>query len=374
VPSRRLPGHCCCRQPGWSSAPAPGWPWGPAGIKALNGTPAEVIRQIWSKWLTHGLMDEFSRIDAIKGQTSSGRVMSAVAPRRLLIDEALQACPVGQWLALAEFSRFMRACDLEFEVARDPWKLYISERQYGSLGYAGSHDWHILQQRYLMVFLFEYAATLGLIDVAYYDPADRERVPADYSSLWGTDELRFLSRYDGLSHLRINALGAYVLGLRADYQADDTVSALQLRVTPGLALGLTDGRLDARAQSLLNTWAVGSPDGIWQLDTARALAALEKGHDIADLQQFLQDHSSSALPESVQTFINQCQSDARAVKTAGAALLLQCCDAATAQRIAEGADTQRLCWRVEPRTLVIRVADADKFRSALYSMGLGLSQ
>jgi hypothetical protein len=31
----------------------------------------------------------------------------------------------------------------------------------------GSGGWNILQERYLLALLFEYAATLGLIDIAY---------------------------------------------------------------------------------------------------------------------------------------------------------------------------------------------------------------
>ena len=60
--------------------------------------------------------------------------------------------------------------ELDFEVTHDPWKLYIGERQYGSLGYGGSHGWSILQGRYISALLFEYAATLGLLDVAYVCP------------------------------------------------------------------------------------------------------------------------------------------------------------------------------------------------------------
>jgi hypothetical protein len=33
-----------------------------------------------------------------------------------------------------DFTRFMRAAGFDFEVARNPWSLYISNQQYGSLG------------------------------------------------------------------------------------------------------------------------------------------------------------------------------------------------------------------------------------------------
>jgi hypothetical protein len=40
----------------------------PKGRIALRKPPAEVIRQLWQRWLTHAVIDEFSRIEEIKGQ------------------------------------------------------------------------------------------------------------------------------------------------------------------------------------------------------------------------------------------------------------------------------------------------------------------
>ena len=54
----------------------------PAGVKALSAPPAEVLRGLWRKWMKTTMLDEFSRIEAIKGQNSKGRVMTAVVPRR----------------------------------------------------------------------------------------------------------------------------------------------------------------------------------------------------------------------------------------------------------------------------------------------------
>lgn len=142
----------------------------PAGRKALGAAPAEVLRTAWQKWLKGGLLDEFSRVDQIKGQKSKGSVMTAVAPRRVAIALALQQCPVGAWVAVDELARYMQAAGLDFEVAHDAWKLYLFELKYGSLGYDGSNGWPILQLRYLLCFLFEYAAVLGMVDVAFVGP------------------------------------------------------------------------------------------------------------------------------------------------------------------------------------------------------------
>ena len=344
----------------------------PAGFKALNAAPAEVIRTLWRKWMKTNLLDEFSRIDVIKGQNSAGRVMSALAPRREVIEEALQACPLGEWIDVREFSRFMQASDLRFIVAHDPWKLFIGERQYGSLGYDGCNGWNILQHRYILALLFEYAATLGMVDVAYFDPTDPEGGEDDFRSLWGAEELTFLSRYDGLSHFRLNRLGAFVLGLADHYQAATALSTVGLYIAPSLSIGVVNGALDAQAQLTLGTWAQSLPDGLWQLDHAKALDAIEKGHDIGELQQFLANHVSTALPDAVSAFIARCDQDAKAVKTSGTAVLLTCRDAATAQRIASHKATHRLCLATDPQTLMVRTEQLNKFREALRQIGFGM--
>jgi hypothetical protein len=42
------------------------------------------------------------------------------------------------------------------------WRLSIADPEYGSLGYAGFADCPVLEGRYTLAVLFEYAATLGL--------------------------------------------------------------------------------------------------------------------------------------------------------------------------------------------------------------------
>ncbi|HEU5471893.1 MAG TPA: hypothetical protein VFV67_14675 [Actinophytocola sp.] len=58
--------------------------------------------------------------------------------------------------------------------------------QYGSLGYDGYHRWDILEGRYTLAVLFEYAVTLGLIDLDYVHPhGERD----DFRDQWGGDDL-----------------------------------------------------------------------------------------------------------------------------------------------------------------------------------------
>ena len=48
------------------------------GRVALGKPAAEAVRQLWQRWLTHAVIDEFSRIEQIKGQRAC--VTAAAAP------------------------------------------------------------------------------------------------------------------------------------------------------------------------------------------------------------------------------------------------------------------------------------------------------
>ncbi len=343
---------------------------GPAGIKALRTAPADVLHGLWRKWQKSTLLDEFSRIDAIKGQTADGKVMTAVAPRRAVIEKALQECPVGRWVAFDAFSRFMRASNLLFSVAQDAWKLYIGERHYGNLGYDGSSGWNILQDRYMAALLFEYAATLGIVDVAYRNPVGASQ---NYQDLWGADDLDFLSRYDGLRFFRLTQLGAYILGLDPTYRPLAIQSNVALLVMPSLLVNVVRGALVTEEVLLLETWAVPVQDGSWRLDRQKALAAIEQGHDIAQLRSFLESRDDMPLPEPVDAFIKQCERNGKALQTVGNALLLECRDQETAELITAHKETGALCLRAGPKMLVVRSEHLEKFRERVRLLGFGLA-
>jgi hypothetical protein len=62
------------------------------GRAALENPPAETIRHLWRRWLTHAVIDEFSRIEQIKGQRARN-VLTAAKPRRQTVAVALADCP-----------------------------------------------------------------------------------------------------------------------------------------------------------------------------------------------------------------------------------------------------------------------------------------
>lgn len=173
------------------------------------------------------------------------------------------------------------------------WKLYLEDPQYGSLGYAGFHRWEILEGRYTLAVLFEYAGTLGLVDLEYVQPAGERD---DFRDNWGVDDLDALSCYDGLQAVRLNALGCFALGLADTYQPPAaTGQARVLKVLPNLDVVVT-GSLDPGDELLLSAYAEQTADRVWAVSAASLLAAVDSGRDLTEFTAFLVRRAENELP------------------------------------------------------------------------------
>jgi hypothetical protein len=69
------------------------------GQTALTKPAHEVLAGLWRRWLSSTLLDEFSRIEAVKGQRAAN-VLSAVKPRRAQVGAALAGLALGEWTAV----------------------------------------------------------------------------------------------------------------------------------------------------------------------------------------------------------------------------------------------------------------------------------
>ncbi|MBW4634601.1 MAG: helicase-associated domain-containing protein [Iphinoe sp. HA4291-MV1] len=341
-----------------------------AGQKALTVPPSQTIRHIWKKWVKTKLIDEFRRIDNIKGQTGKGKQgFTAVDGRREVIAQALAECPVGCWIVSDEFFRYMIAQGYDFQVTRNPWNLYICDSHYGSLANLGSDDWGILQGRYILCLLFEYVATLGMINIAYIHPTG---VRPDYTDLWGTDDLPFLSRYDGLGCLQLTPLGAYCLGITENYTPPPLEVRSVFRVLPNLEIAAIGEPLTAADTLVLDTYTEKISDAVWRLERAKLLNAIEENHNIAQLREFLQARSGNELPETVNQFLADVEERGQSLQDRGQARLIECADTALAVLIANDSRTKKLCFLAGEKHLVVPVESENKFRNAVKKLGYSI--
>lgn len=309
-------------------------------------------------------LDEFNRIDVIKGQGASGS-LTAVGPRRQAVVAGLKTCPVGQWIAVDSLFRLLRS-EHPFVVTRDSWKLYIADSHYGSLGYEGDHAWENTQGRFVLAFLFEYAATLGLLDVAYITP---ENARNDFRDRWGTDDFSCLSRYDGLLYFRINPLGAWCLRLADTYAPPATLEPKIFKVLPNLDVVSTGPKPSAGDVFFLERFADRQSDSVWRLSREKILSAVEQGLRLADLQSFLTSRSLNDLPKTAVVFLDDLEDKSRQLEDLGDYRLIACKDAVLAQILGGDRRLSHLCLPAGDRHLAFKASDEDRVRRALKELG-----
>jgi hypothetical protein len=337
------------------------------GRTALTKPPANTIKHLWKRWLTGGLIDEFSRIEEIKGQRSAG-ALTAAKPRRQAVGAALADCVPGVWVQIDDL--FADISKTGFRVARNDraiWKLYLVDAEYGSLGYSGFHDWPIVEGRYTLAVLFEYAGTLGLFDLAYGSPDGARN---DYSGNWGADDLDCLSRYDGLYEVRLNDLGAYVFGKADRYvtpEGDETRERV-LKILPNLDVVAT-GTLRPADRLLLSAYAEQTSDRVWTLSRSSLLAAIDSGRPLDQFTAFLEARSSVDLPDPVSVLLTDVWDRTRQIKDCGIVRVIECRDRSLVPLITRDRKLSALCSPLGDRHIAVPIDLESEFRRALRALG-----
>jgi hypothetical protein len=343
----------------------------PRGKKARSQSLEVVVAHLFGRWQAKGSPDEMRRIDLIKGQTSKGARLSAVAERRAVIAAALKdCCPVGSWVSVDELFRHMQFRGHHFEVTHNPWKLYLTDANYGSLGYEGYASFNILQARYTLAYLFEYLATLGMIDVAYTLPYGAR---PDYTGNWGTDEFEFLSRYDGLQYIRLNALGAFCLGLSPSYQP--VLEQKRPLFAAGTDLDLVLLREpEAAERLLLNQIAKPLASDRWGLEPDALLRLSADAGERRRIRDFLEAAADDRLPGDIEQLLDTVGERATALADAGPARLIRCKDPAIAAMLASDPATGGHCMRSGDRLLCVPEPKLAAFRKGLAKLGFVLPE
>lgn len=340
----------------------------PAGVKARKTNLAAGIKTIWNKWEKSTLIDEFSRVTAIKGQKSSGgRTMTSPAKRRPMINMLLKELTPGKWIAIDELARLLQSRSAyAFSMTNYEWKLYFADQQYGHIDY--NDTWSLLQLRYLLLYLFEYCATLGLLDVAYIDP--RFARP-EFHACWGADELEFLSHCDGLKHIRINDLGAYVLGHEDafavardttaiyDFEGQDIVFVGDAEISPGQTLFLD--KIGKRLEV-----------DRWRLSAATLMQTVSGGASLVDIQTTLAAASSAPLSQELEELFREVEQRSTAFVEVGRTILIECSPEMRNQ-VLKGKTISRLCMPAGDRYLVIFPGKEKLFVSAVEALGYSIA-
>jgi hypothetical protein len=352
------------QQCGWAKARGGRLHLMEAGRKLLDSGDAREFAGGVKQFLVDDEFDELQRINHIRGQFGGGRrYLTSPGQRRVAICKSIAQWPVSAWIDFSEVARFTEAAAHSFQVTEADYTLYFEELQYGTLSGQGAQ----INRQYLRAFLFESLATLGLIDVAYVYP---HHLWPELRDSWGIDELSFCSRYDGLLYVRLNALGAYCLGITDRYTPAVSSSGGAFRVLSNREVALLDNRhFSAADRHFLELFAVPKNEHVWALDTTRILSQLESGGSLEELRRFLEVNSTGPIPGTVQAMLTDLASKSAAVAGVEDALLIEFRDEITAALITHDAQAGKYCYAAGDRRVAVPKKNRRAFRSALLKLG-----
>ncbi len=226
-----------------------------------------------------------------------------------------------------------------------------------------------MQGRFVLAFLFEYAATLGVVDVGYIAP---QYARNDFRGRWGTDDLKCLSRYDGLMFVRINDLGAWCLGQTDNYGPAGIEAGSALKVLANRDVVASEGRLDPGDVLLLMRFGERTSDAVWRLDAGKILQAVEQGMKVQELREFLTARCLEPPPQPVAVFLDDVATRAGELEDLGTARIIACANAHVAQVLVNDRRLRARCQLAGDRQLIFRTADEAAVRRALRELGYAL--
>ncbi len=334
------------------------------GAKLLRSPDHDVFAMGFGRFLSDDRFDEFNRIDHIRGQSGGAkRYMNCPSFRKEAICNSMACWPQGRWISFDEAFRFLLASRNAFEVIDEPFRLYFLEQRYGHLGDVGFE----LSLQYMRAFLFESLATLGVVDVAYVYP---DGLWPELGDRWGTDDLAFCSRYDGLLYLRLNAWGAHCLGLTDAYAAPAAERQNLFKILPNREIVLMGSQEPSLADlSFLGQFALQKGEFVWELDAQRMVQYLDSGGSLEDVRRFLENYASNEIPDVVSLMFSEIAEKATAVQRLEEALLIEVKDLVMAAFIAHHPATRKYVRLSGDRLLVVSAKNRKSFKSAMLKLG-----
>jgi hypothetical protein len=340
----------------------------------LRSRDPELLLAVFEQWVSQGAFDELARLSAVKGQRAGTTRLTLPSSRRERVVEALSWCPASVWIDVEEFFRAVLIWQFDFDVETSAGaNLHIDSRGWPWWGYS---YWRLVKCQYILVVLWEYLATLGLLDIIYTSPAD-----AAYDPGMEHFRLPFYSLYDGLKYFRINPLGAYLLGQASSYHRESRPPA------PFLQIGQPDPAREEFSVEVLQSDQI-TPDDLrkleklaqpaggraFTLDLSSLLAALAAGTDLQKEFEFVSQWHSGDVPEPVCELFQTAIGRGQAFLNPQPARIWETNSTEVAELVREDAKARRLCYPVDETKIVVPERRAAAFRKRLRELGYVLKE
>lgn len=334
-----------------------------AGRTYLQTQDPEILLDAFDKWATSGKFDELHRITHLGGLKSRGTRLTPPESRREKVIEALSWCPVGQWININDFYRAIVIWDFDFDVEKTSYsRLYIGSRYYGDLNSSGN-TWAITNGLYINAVIWEYLGAIGAVDIAFLEDEYRSFVDTVHFDIGEP-----VCLYDGLSHFRVNPLGAFLLG-----QADEYVPAQPKRraifaINGNKRVQLT-ASLSPAERLQLETMTEPIDEQSYQLDEVKLLTAVENGQRLDSLIDFLRNGHQGDLPSAVLDWLFGLRKKQGAFKEVDSAVLIQLDQPELLEMVLQDKVLTKVCQPVDERTILVRSSHLTRVRKRLKTLG-----
>lgn len=350
---------------GWARAKAGNLVLTKAGKAAMTAPSPDHMKEAAYALCSDDAFDELNRIDHIRGQSGKAKQdMSPPGQRRKSLMDGISQWPLGEWIEMHEAFRYLSSTGNVTSVCADAWNLYFCEKQYGSLAYSGYEG--DLDRQYVRVFLFETMATLGLIDIAYIYP---HHLWPEFGGSWGTDDLPFCGRYDGLLYVRLNALGAYSLGVTQEYLAEAVEQPSIFRVLPDFDVVVNAPKLTELERCHLEVFARPVSGNVWKLDRGVVIKELERGTSLEEIRAAVRAQNEGDLPGTVEQFFDDLIESTCALERGERAITVNVSSSEIAARIVADTAAGKLCHLAGDQVLFVPEKRESAFRAAVRKMG-----
>jgi len=120
---------------------------------------------------------------------------------------------------------------------------------------------------------------------------------------------------------------------------------------------------------ILDRYANEETETTWQLSVEKMAIAIESGHDIDTLRDFLTERDDQPLPEVVDGLLCKIEKNTDVITMAGNALIMECASANVAKELIASTHVAKLCFVAGFKNLIVPVGKEKAFRKAINMLG-----
>lgn len=325
------------------------------GRNALTTPPHDILRAVWK---TVVASDHYKQTGESEDLHISLYGVIDVPKLRGAIIDSLARFPIGEWIETAYLVNYLKAANTRIIpdwISRNRYYMFSG---YHERGYDPGSYYSTILETSVLTFLRSLAATMGIVDMAYPKPSN---ISPNQFPVFIIHQLKYV---------RVTPLGAYCMGITDNFAPAAHEPKAALKVLPTLDVVLPGHSKKVRWEMFfLDRIAERTSDHVWKLDRKKVLDAMEReGITLESIREVLSP-GGTPLPDTVVRFLEDIRRRETALRFAGAALLFETRDEASADLFVHERKLQGLCLRAGAKTIAVPEEKRREFLRTMKKMG-----